>query len=67
MVGGSFADMELMERFLSGAYHGPEDEYGPDIELGGAVDDAMLHVALGKYFADRRKFRVENSVNRTGG
>ncbi len=67
MVGGSFADMELMERFLNSEYHGPEDEYGPKVELGGAAEDANLHVALGKYFASAKKHKRKIAENKTGG
>ena len=52
MAGGSFADMGRLQRFLRGTYHGPEDEYAPTMELGGAAEDATLHVALGRAFAD---------------
>ena len=57
MVGGSFADMELLQKFLSGPYHGVDDELTDETELGGAAEDADLHVALGKYFASTRKYK----------
>ncbi len=46
MVGGSFGNMALLQRFLAGAYHGPEDEIAADLPLGGAAEDANLIVAL---------------------
>ena len=52
MVGGSFSNMELLSNFLSGAYHGPEDEVGPGLVLDGAAEDATLLVALGRRLAD---------------
>ncbi|MGQ0558210.1 MAG: M28 family peptidase [Sphingosinicella sp.] len=52
VVGGSFADMERVNAFLSGSYHGPDDEPGPTLELGGAAEDANLMVALGRRLAD---------------
>lgn len=55
MVGGSFANMPLLEAFLGDDYHGPDDELTETTELGGAAEDAMLHVALGKHFASTRK------------
>jgi Zn-dependent M28 family amino/carboxypeptidase len=67
MLSGSFSDLELMERFLNGAYHGPDDEFGPTVELGGAADDAELHVALGKYFASAKKHKRAINANKTGG
>ncbi|MFM2411099.1 MAG: hypothetical protein RL481_1927, partial [Pseudomonadota bacterium] len=67
MLGSAFADMALTEKFLSGDYHGPEDELRPDTQLGGAVDDAMLHIELGKYFGSLKKFPVPKPANKTGG
>ena len=52
MVGGSFSNMALLEAFLSGHYHAPEDEPGPRLVLDGAAEDANLLVALGRRLAD---------------
>lgn len=52
MVGGSFADLDLLGKFLSGDYHGPNDEYSETTELGGAAEDAVLHLRLAEYFAN---------------
>lgn len=57
MVGGSFADLDLMQKFLGSDYHGPNDELTDKTELGGAAEDADLHIALGTYFADSRKYK----------
>lgn len=51
MAGGSFADMAPLQAFLGGDYHGPNDELRDDVPLGGAADDADLHVALVRHFA----------------
>lgn len=61
MVGGSFADMDLLQKFLGSAYHGPEDELTDMTELGGAAEDAELHIALGRYFADARKYKFKKA------
>ena len=61
MVGGSFADLELMGKFLGTDYHGPEDELTDKTELGGAAEDADLHIALGTYFADARKYKLKKA------
>jgi hypothetical protein len=53
MAGGSFSDLELLNAFLAAAYHSPADELRPDTELGGAVDDANLHVELVRRAASR--------------
>lgn len=61
MVGGSFADLDLMQKFLGSDYHGPNDELTDKTELGGAADDADLHIALGRYFADTRKYKSKKT------
>ena len=53
MAGGSFSDLKLLNAFLAEAYHSPADELRPDTELGGAVDDANLHVELVRRAASR--------------
>lgn len=50
MVSGSFADMKKLMAYLEGDYHQPEDQPGDKIILSGAVEDADLHVAIGKHF-----------------
>jgi hypothetical protein len=62
MVGGSFADLSLLEKFLASDYHGPNDELTPSTVLSGAAEDADLHVALGKFFASTKSFKG----NKTG-
>lgn len=52
MVGGSFSDMALLEAFLKSDYHGPGDIFSEKVPLGGAAEDADLHVALGRAFAN---------------
>lgn len=51
LVGGSFADRERVNAFISDRYHGPEDEPAAAI-LDGAAEDATLLVALGRRLAD---------------
>jgi hypothetical protein len=53
MTGGGFSDFKLFQAFLAGSYHDPTDELRPDTELGGAVDDANLHVELVRRAASR--------------
>lgn len=52
MVGGSFSDLKLLEGFLSSDYHTPRDEYSAATELGGAAQDAVLHLKLAEHFAN---------------
>jgi len=54
MVGGSFSDMPLLEKFLGSDYHKAADNFSDAIPLGGAAEDADLHVALGRVFADTK-------------
>ena len=53
MAGGSFSDLRRLQAFLAENYHSPSDELGTDTELGGAVDDANLHVELVRRAASR--------------
>ncbi len=57
MAGGSFTDMAALQAFLGGHYHGPDDELTDDLPLGGAADDADLHVALARHFASTTAHR----------
>ena len=57
MAGGSFSDMKLLQAFLTTVYHQPDDELTDATPLGGATDDANLHVALARYFADTAKYK----------
>lgn len=66
MVGGSFADLAKLDAFLKSDYHGPEDEVRDGIQLGGAAEDADLHVELGRYFADTRKYKPKKPEKGTG-
>ncbi|WP_017671848.1 M28 family peptidase [Blastomonas sp. AAP53] len=57
MAGGSFSDMKLLQAFLTTVYHQPDDELTDATELGGAADDANLHVNLARHFADEAKYK----------
>lgn len=50
-ISATFAESGPLQRYLDGDYHRPGDE--PDrVELGGAVDDLLLHLALVRHFAN---------------
>ena len=53
MAGGSFSDLELLEAFLKSDYHQPSDDLRPSTDLGGAAEDANLHVELVRRAASR--------------
>ncbi|QNN68131.1 M28 family peptidase [Sphingomonas lutea] len=52
MASGSFSDMKLLTAYLGTTYHQPNDDLKQKIEIGGAVEDADLHVALLRALAD---------------
>lgn len=56
MVGGSFSDMTLLQAFLGSDYHHTGDKMSDKVPLGGAAEDADLHVALGRAFADTKRW-----------
>jgi Zn-dependent M28 family amino/carboxypeptidase len=59
MVGGSFSDMALLEKFLASDYHQPGDAFSAATPLGGAAEDADLHVALARAFASTSQWSTE--------
>ena len=54
LAGGSFSDMAVLQRFIETRYHAPGDEILPTTELGGAVDDANLHLEMIRRAASRK-------------
>ncbi len=56
MVTSGFADPQILSKFIEGPYHGVDDELNPNTELGGAAEDAMLHVEMVKYFSNLKKY-----------
>ena len=50
-VTSAFAQAAPLERYLAAHYHQPSDE-AEGIELGGAAEDLVLHLALVRHFAD---------------
>lgn len=63
IVGGSISNMELLGAFLSGAYHKPEDQPGPNLPLDGAAEDANLLVALGRRLADPAIYQRQTAAS----
>jgi hypothetical protein len=56
MIGGSFSNMALLNAFLNGRYHGPDDQADGRLVLDGAAEDANLTVALARRLADPALF-----------
>lgn len=59
MVTSAYADMQRIEAFFAGVYHRPGDDLERPIELGGAAEDVVLHVALSRWFADPRRVALK--------
>jgi len=56
MAGTGFSDIERLQRYLASDYHQPSDDLAHLPDLGGASDDANLHVALIRELADPRQY-----------
>ena len=59
MVSSSYSDPARVERFMETTYHRPTDEIGPGFELGGAVEDVSVQVALARWFASVKSYPVK--------
>ncbi|MGN6496115.1 MAG: M28 family peptidase, partial [Tsuneonella sp.] len=60
-VSSTFGDSAALDRFLAAHYHQPSDEAN-GIELGGAAQDLLLHVALVRHFADAVRYPARASA-----
>ncbi len=56
MATGSVSDMSRLRAYLDGPYHKPDDDLDQRIELGGAVEDTDLHIALARALADPARY-----------
>ena len=56
MVSSSYSDPARLERFMETTYHRPTDEIGPGFELGGAVEDVAVQVAMARWFASLKSY-----------
>lgn len=56
MATGSVSDMSRLRAYLGGPYHQPNDDLAQRIELGGAVEDTDLHIALARALADPARY-----------
>jgi hypothetical protein len=48
--------MRILQGYLSSSYHQPNDDANRTIELGGAAEDADLHIALLRALADPKVY-----------
>ncbi len=58
MVTSAYGDRAAFDRFMESVYHTPADRWSPGMELGGAAQDVLLHVALLRHFGDTGRYRV---------
>ncbi len=63
MITSAFSDQERLDSFLTGRYHGVDDEVDETLLLGGAADDANFHVALGRYFGSVDTYPLKDDGN----
>ena len=56
MVTTAYGEIERMRAFFDGDYHRPSDDLSHPLELGGATEDVKMLTALGRWFADIRRF-----------
>jgi hypothetical protein len=56
MVTSAYGDRPRFEHYLATDYHRPGDVVKPGLELGGAAEDVLFHVALVHYFTDPRQW-----------
>ena len=62
MVSSAYGEIERIQRFFETHYHRPDDDPGPDLELGGAAEDVALHVALVRWFADAKVYLPDSQT-----
>ncbi|WP_229953675.1 M28 family peptidase [Parasphingorhabdus litoris] len=63
MITSAFSDQKRLDSYLEGRYHDASDELDDQLLLGGAVDDANFHVALGRYFGNVETYKAKNAPN----
>jgi Peptidase family M28 len=61
MVSSAYSDLPRIEAFFEGPYHRPSDDLKRRIELGGATEDTLFHVAMARWFGDSKKVRVKGN------
>ena len=75
VVGGPEAGRAAAEDYVANRYHAPSDEYDPDWDWSGAVQDLELYYAIGRFLADSEdwpnwypdaEFRAARDASRGG-
>lgn len=61
LLSSTYGSREVLGPFLESRYHQPSDEV-EGIELGGAVDDLLLHEALVRAIADSARYQPQGAV-----
>lgn len=57
MVTSAYGEVARLEHFFDTDYHRPSDVVKPGIELGGAAEDVLFHVALVRWFGDPHRYQ----------
>lgn len=55
LLSGTYGSRTILSPFLANGYHSPSDN-GAEIELGGAIDDLLLHERLIRLLADPARY-----------
>jgi aminopeptidase YwaD len=55
LLSSTYASRAILNPFLADGYHSPADD-GAGIELGGAIDDLLLHERLIRFLADPARY-----------
>ena len=63
MVTSAYGDIARLEHYFDTDYHRPQDVMKPGLELGGAAQDVLFHVALVHHLADMRRFDAGAPAN----
>jgi len=61
LLSSAFGSRAVLRPFLDSGYHHPSDQ-AASIELGGAIDDLLLHEALVRIFADPARYSGQSAV-----
>jgi len=61
LLSNAYGSRERLRAFLDSAYHQPSDEAGA-LELGGAVEDLLLHEALVRIVADPLRYSASRAA-----
>jgi hypothetical protein len=59
LLSSTYGSRAILDPFIAARYHQPSDEVG-EIELGGAIDDLLLHEDLIRLIADPARYPAKD-------